>query len=73
MALEKEKHPVSARGLHLLTMPSAFSSLSSPGRTGDSPFFNKTILLHPIMGSAWIFPFAEQKPESSDHRLHQCQ
>jgi hypothetical protein len=30
------------------TVPSAFSSLSSPGRTGDSLFLNKAILPHPI-------------------------
>jgi hypothetical protein len=30
------------------TVPSAFSSLSSLGRTGDSPFLNKAMLLHPI-------------------------
>jgi hypothetical protein len=30
------------------TVPSASSSLSSPGGTGDSPFLNKAILPHPI-------------------------
>jgi hypothetical protein len=68
-APEKEKHALSAGGLHLRTLyPLLFLPFPHVAEQVTPLFSIKLSYLTPSMCSAWVFPFGVQKPGSSDQR-----